>query len=94
MSGPLVRRITIAVVVVVLAAAGVVVAQHIPRTISIFLIAAFIAFGAAPLVKRLVDAEDRVDAARKAKEAAEKTLGDRRDAVRLALASLAPPREK
>jgi hypothetical protein len=45
-------------------------------------------------VKRLVDAEDRVDAARKAKEAAEKTLGDRRDAVRLALASLAPPREK
>ena len=49
---------------------------------------------AAPLVKRLVDAEDRVDAAQKAKEAAEKTLGERRDAVRLALATLVPPREK
>jgi hypothetical protein len=42
----------------------------------------------APLVKRLVDAEDRVEAAQRAREAAEKALGDRRDAVRAALAPL------
>jgi len=43
---------------------------------------------AAPLVKRLVEAEDLVESARKAKEAAEKTLGDRREALRAALAPL------
>ncbi len=48
---------------------------------------------AAPLVKRVVEAEDRVGAARKSKEAAEKTLSDRRDALRDSLRKLAlrPP---
>jgi len=43
---------------------------------------------AAPLVKRVVDAEDRVGSARKGKEDAEKTLGERQDAVRNALKKL------
>jgi hypothetical protein len=43
---------------------------------------------AAPLVKRVVDAEDRVEGARKSKETAEKTLSDRRDALRDALLGL------
>ncbi len=46
------RAGVIAVTVLLLAAAGF-VAVRIPRTLSVFLIAAFIAFGAAPLVKRL-----------------------------------------
>jgi hypothetical protein len=45
---------------------------------------------ATPLVKRLVDAEDRVSTAEKAKQAAEKALGDRREAVRVVLRKLAP----
>jgi hypothetical protein len=45
---------------------------------------------AAPLVKRMVEAEDRVAAAQKNHEAAEKTLEDRREAVRLALKKLEP----
>jgi hypothetical protein len=45
---------------------------------------------AAPLVKRVVEAEDRVGLARKSKEAAEKTLGNRRDALRESLRKLAP----
>jgi len=53
MSGSVARRVTIAVIgFLVLVGAGF-VAVHIPRTISIFLIATFIAFGAAPLVQRL-----------------------------------------
>jgi hypothetical protein len=44
---------------------------------------------AAPLVKRVVDAEDRVAAARKNKEAAEKTLDEKREALRQALGKLA-----
>jgi hypothetical protein len=39
-------------------------------------------------VKRVVDAEDRVEGARKSKETAEKTLSDRRDALRDALLGL------
>ena len=53
MSGILARRIVTAIVVVLLLAAAWFVAVHIPRTISLFLVAAFIAFGAAPLVQRL-----------------------------------------
>jgi predicted PurR-regulated permease PerM len=47
------RRVTIGLVVVAVLAATVLLAEHIPRTIAIFLIAAFIAFGASPLVMRL-----------------------------------------
>jgi hypothetical protein len=43
---------------------------------------------AAPLVKRVVDAEDRVAAARKNKETAEKTLDEKREALRQALGKL------
>jgi predicted PurR-regulated permease PerM len=53
MNGSAARRLTIAIVVVLLLAAAWFVAVHIPRTIAIFLVAAFIAFGAAPLVQRL-----------------------------------------
>ncbi|MGB8267810.1 MAG: AI-2E family transporter [Candidatus Velthaea sp.] len=53
MSPAFVRRLTIAVIIVgVLVALGIFVAR-IPRTMTIFLIAAFIAFGATPLVRRL-----------------------------------------
>ena len=47
------RRLAVAVVVTIILIVAGVIAVHIPRTISIFLIAAFIAFGAAPLVQRL-----------------------------------------
>jgi predicted PurR-regulated permease PerM len=47
------RRIWIGIVVAAALAVAIVVALHIPRTIAIFLVAAFIAFGAAPLVTRL-----------------------------------------
>jgi predicted PurR-regulated permease PerM len=53
MSGSVARRVTVAIVIVLLLAGAGFVAVHIPRTISIFLVAAFIAFGAAPLVHRL-----------------------------------------
>jgi predicted PurR-regulated permease PerM len=53
MTGPVARRLTaIVVILLVLTAAGF-IAVRIPRTLSVFLIAAFIAFGAAPLVGRL-----------------------------------------
>jgi predicted PurR-regulated permease PerM len=52
-SGALLRRtLTVLVVAIVLIAAAI-LAARIPRTIAIFLIAAFIAFGAHPLVQRL-----------------------------------------
>ncbi len=47
------RRITAGVAILIVLAGAGFVAVHIPRTISIFLVAAFIAFGAAPLVQRL-----------------------------------------
>jgi predicted PurR-regulated permease PerM len=47
------RRATVVAVTLLLIAAACFIAVRIPRTLSIFLIAAFIAFGAAPLVKRL-----------------------------------------
>jgi len=47
------RRAGIITVAVLLVIAAGFIAVHIPRTISIFLVAAFIAFGAAPLVQRL-----------------------------------------
>jgi predicted PurR-regulated permease PerM len=53
MSGSAARRLTIIVITLLVLAAAGYVAIHIPRTISIFLVAAFIAFGAAPLVQRL-----------------------------------------
>jgi predicted PurR-regulated permease PerM len=53
MSGTLVRRTLIVVTVAAIVVAAVLFAERIPRTIAIFLIAAFIAFGAHPLVKRL-----------------------------------------
>jgi len=49
-------------VTLVLLAAAVLFVMHIPRTISIFLIAAFIAFGAIPLVRRLEARMPRVAA--------------------------------
>lgn len=53
MNAPVARRIAISTVTIVLLAIAALVAVRIPRTISIFLVAAFIAFGAAPLVQRL-----------------------------------------
>jgi predicted PurR-regulated permease PerM len=53
MTGSVTRRVTVTIIVLLVLAAAASVAVHIPRTISIFLIAAFIAFGAAPLVQRL-----------------------------------------
>lgn len=53
MSGLAARRLTIIVITLLVLAAAGYVAIHIPRTLSIFLVAAFIAFGAAPLVQRL-----------------------------------------
>lgn len=53
MNALLVRRTIIIVVVVVAVIAAGLFAQRIPRTVSIFLIAAFVAFGAHPLVERL-----------------------------------------
>jgi len=47
------RRLVIGVIAVAIAVLLYVFAQHIPRTISIFLIAAFIAFGLQPIVRRL-----------------------------------------
>ena len=47
------RRLAVSVVVTIILIAAGAIALHIPRTISIFLVAAFIAFGAAPLVQRL-----------------------------------------
>ena len=47
------RRTLIVIVVVIVVAAALMFAARIPRTISIFLIAAFVAFGANPLVKTL-----------------------------------------
>ncbi len=46
---------------------------------------------AAPLVKRVVDAEEQVSRARKTKETAEKMLNDRREALRESLLKLTPP---
>ena len=53
MNGTLARRVTIVAAGLLVCALAVLIAQRIPRTLAIFLIAAFIAFGAAPLVKRL-----------------------------------------
>ena len=53
MTTSLARRVTVVIVVLLVLAAAAVVAVHIPRTLSVFLVAAFIAFGAAPLVQRL-----------------------------------------
>ncbi|MBV8370011.1 MAG: AI-2E family transporter [Candidatus Eremiobacteraeota bacterium] len=53
MSSALVRRALIVAGVVLVVLAAALFAARIPKTISIFLIAAFIAFGANPLVKRL-----------------------------------------
>lgn len=53
MTPKFIRRLTTVVVSVVLLVALVLFVMHIPRTVSIFLIAAFIAFGAMPLVRRL-----------------------------------------
>ncbi len=53
MTPQLQRRVGIGLLVVAVLAATVYVGVRIPRTLSIFLVAAFIAFGAAPLVMRL-----------------------------------------
>jgi predicted PurR-regulated permease PerM len=47
------RRTAVIVVTLLVLGACAFFAMHIPRTLSIFLVAAFIAFGAAPLVQRL-----------------------------------------
>ena len=53
MTSSVLRRVLIVVTVVVVVVVALLFAARIPRTISIFLIAAFIAFGAYPLVKTL-----------------------------------------
>ncbi len=53
MSGDLWRRIGWIAVIVAVAVAALWFAAHIPRTISIFIIAAFIAFGVQPICARL-----------------------------------------
>ncbi len=53
MSGSLLRRTLIVVVVAVVLVAAALFVARIPRTIALFLIAAFVAFGVHPLVKRL-----------------------------------------
>lgn len=53
MTSPVTRRVTAGVALVLVLVGAGFIAVRIPRTISIFLIAAFIAFGAAPLVHRL-----------------------------------------
>jgi predicted PurR-regulated permease PerM len=47
------RRIVIAAIVLVVLALAYAFAEHIPRTLTIFLIAAFIAFGVQPIINRL-----------------------------------------
>jgi len=47
------RRLAAGIAILAVLVGAGFVAVHIPRTISIFLVAAFIAFGAAPLVQRL-----------------------------------------
>ncbi|HTW86244.1 MAG TPA: AI-2E family transporter [Candidatus Sulfotelmatobacter sp.] len=53
MSSTLVRRTVTVIVVAIVLVAATLFAARIPHTISIFVIAAFIAFGAHPLVKQL-----------------------------------------
>jgi predicted PurR-regulated permease PerM len=53
MSPQLLRRVGITALVLAVLAAATFVGLRIPRTLSIFMVAAFIAFGAAPLVMRL-----------------------------------------
>jgi predicted PurR-regulated permease PerM len=53
MTALVVRRTIVVLVVLVLVVAALLFAARIPRTIAIFLIAGFIAFGAHPLVRRL-----------------------------------------
>jgi predicted PurR-regulated permease PerM len=53
MNAAFLRRAAIAVVAVAFVVAAIVFAAHIPKTVAIFLIAAFIAFGTHPLVQRL-----------------------------------------
>jgi predicted PurR-regulated permease PerM len=52
-NGTFARRVSIVAAGLLVCALAGLIATRIPRTLSIFLIAAFIAFGAAPLVKRL-----------------------------------------
>jgi predicted PurR-regulated permease PerM len=47
------RRIFIGIALVILAVAAWIFAEHVPRTLTIFLIAAFIAFGVQPVCHRL-----------------------------------------
>jgi predicted PurR-regulated permease PerM len=49
------RRILIGTALVILAVGAWIFAEHIPRTLTIFLIAAFIAFGVQPVCERLED---------------------------------------
>ncbi len=53
MNGQMARRVDIGIAVLLALVCAGFVAVHIPRTISVFLVAAFIAFGAAPLVGRI-----------------------------------------
>ena len=53
MSPAFLRRTFIVVIVAAVVVAAIWFAAHIPRTVSLFLIAAFVAFGAHPLVQRL-----------------------------------------
>lgn len=48
------RRILWSAVLIVVAVVAIIFAEHIPHTVSIFLIAAFIAFGVQPLARQLV----------------------------------------
>ena len=53
MNSSVARRVTIALVILLVVVCAGFVAVRIPRTISVFLVAAFIAFGVAPLVGRI-----------------------------------------
>jgi predicted PurR-regulated permease PerM len=53
MTSIVLRRTVVTVVIAIVIVAALLFAARIPRTIALFLIAAFIAFGAHPLVKRL-----------------------------------------
>jgi predicted PurR-regulated permease PerM len=53
MSSSLLRRVLIVVVAIAVLTVALLFAVRIPKTIALFLIAAFVAFGAYPLVKRL-----------------------------------------
>lgn len=62
MSALLIRRVLAVLVMLAVVSAAIVFATRIPRTLTMFLIAAFIAFGVSPLVRRLEPRMPRIAA--------------------------------